>query len=185
MRRAGAHLSTFPRKPYQPPTAPPWGLPRSLSGRALAPPSTLSAANTSLWMGLQWAAPGTGLGAQRMVQVWSSGDGWRRRDLQPVGEAPATIPAGHPGPSPLCLPRPVRDTGGSTWVGHLTPAENLVQENPKGPHVGFGGVMASGECFGGRPLVGDVAVMGEVDVLLQSGCAEWAAGDCLCPAPEA
>lgn len=86
-----------------------------------------------------------------------------------MGEAPPTVPAGYPGPPPLCLSCPVRDTGDSTWVGHLTPAEHLMQENPKRPDVGFGGVMASGERFRGRPLVGDIVVMGEVDILLQSG----------------
>lgn len=79
-------------------------------------------------------------------------------------------------PLPPC-PRPVTRAS-STWVGHLTPAEDLMEENPKGPDVRFDGVAPSGQRLGGCPLVGDVAVMGKVDVLLQAdthwGC--WPRG---------
>lgn len=57
---------------------------------------------------------------------------------------------------------------GHAWVGCLTPAEYLMEENPEGPDVGLDGVMPSGERLRGSPLVGDAVVVGEVDVLLQS-----------------
>ena len=57
--------------------------------------------------------------------------------------------------------------GPSTWIGHLTPAENLMEENPEGPDVRLDGVMPSGERLWGSPLVRDVVVIGEIDVLLQ------------------
>lgn len=56
--------------------------------------------------------------------------------------------------------------GPSTWIGRLAPAENLVEENPEGPDVRLDGIVPAGECLWGRPLVGDVAVVGKVDVLL-------------------
>lgn len=40
-----------------------------------------------------------------------------------------------------------------------------MEENPEGPGVRFDGVMPSGECLGGSPLVRDAVVMEEVDVL--------------------
>lgn len=43
-----------------------------------------------------------------------------------------------------------------------------MQEHAEGPDVGFDGVLPPGERLGGGPLVGDVAVTGKVDVLLQS-----------------
>lgn len=43
-----------------------------------------------------------------------------------------------------------------------------MQEDAEGPDVGFDGVLPPGERLGGGPLVGDVAVTGKVDVLLQS-----------------
>ena len=67
--------------------------------------------------------------------------------------------------------------GPSTWIGCLTPAENLMEENPEGPDVRLDGVMPSGECLWGGPLVRDVVVIGEIDVLLQSDtCWGWACG---------
>lgn len=71
-----------------------------------------------------------------------------------------------PGSShPACSPGP---WGPRTWIRRLTPAENLMQEDAEGPDVGFDGVLPPGERLGGGPLVGDVAVTGKVDVLLQS-----------------
>lgn len=57
---------------------------------------------------------------------------------------------------------------GHACIGHLTPAENLMEENPEGPDVRLDGVVPSGKGLGSCPLVGDVAGVGEVDVLLQS-----------------
>lgn len=68
---------------------------------------------------------------------------------------------------PICIPHTLR-MGSSTCIGRLTPAENLVEENPKGPDIGFDRIVPSGQCLWSRPLVRDVAVVGKVDVLLQS-----------------
>ena len=67
--------------------------------------------------------------------------------------------------------------GPNTWIGRLTPAENLMEENPEGPDVRLDGVMPSGERLWGSPLIRDVVVIGEIDVLLQSDtCWGWAWG---------
>lgn len=68
--------------------------------------------------------------------------------------------------------------GPSTWIGHLTPAENLMKEDPKGPDVGFDGVKPSGQGLRGGPLVGDVVVVGKVDVLLQPNTCWVGLGSC-------
>ena len=67
--------------------------------------------------------------------------------------------------------------GPNTWIGRLTPAENLMEENPEGPDVRLDGVMPSGERLWGSPLIRDVVVIGEIDVLLQSDtCWGWPRG---------
>jgi len=73
-----------------------------------------------------------------------------------------------------------RCQGPGTWIGHLTPAENLMEKNPEGPDVRFDGVKPSGEGLGGGPLVGDVVVVGKVDILQADTCG-WASAAALTP----
>lgn len=72
------------------------------------------------------------------------------------------------------LPYPQRRTpGAQPWIGYLTSAENLMEENPKGPAVRLDGVVRSGECLWGSPLVGYVVVVAKVDVFLQLDTLCW------------
>ena len=55
---------------------------------------------------------------------------------------------------------------GHAWVGHLPPAENFMKKNSKRPDIRLDGVMPSGKCLRCCPFVGDIVLMGKVDVLL-------------------
>lgn len=56
--------------------------------------------------------------------------------------------------------------GFSIWIGYLIFVEDFMEENFEGLYIRFDGVMFSGECFGRRLFVGDVVVIGKVDVFL-------------------
>lgn len=101
----------------------------------------------------------------QMLKEWTRDGVW----LSPW-EAPPVISVTHSRPAltpPHCLSTPEDILGaGNTWIGHLPPAENFMKENPERPDVRFDGVMPSGKCFRCCPFVGDVVLMGKVDVLL-------------------
>lgn len=63
--------------------------------------------------------------------------------------------------------------GPSTWIGYLTPAENLMKEDPEGPDVGFDGSKALGRGPWGRSACRGCCGRGKGRCPPATKCAGW------------